>query len=80
MEYPLGHLSAGDEAVVCGFAKGARDYRSRVLAMGLTKGTRFRITRVAPLGDPIEVSLRGFSLSLRRAEADSVLVTRSRKS
>ena len=80
MEYPLGHLQAGDEAVVSGFAKGARDYRSRVLAMGLTKGTRFRVTRIAPLGDPIEISLRGFSLSLRRAEANAVLVSRSQTS
>lgn len=77
MDFPLGHLNTGDEAVVSGFVHGARAYRARVLAMGLTKGTRFRVTRVAPLGDPIEISLRGFALSLRRAEADAVLVTRS---
>ena len=39
------------------------------LAMGLTPGVEFAITRVAPLGDPVEISLRGFAMSLRKAEA-----------
>jgi len=73
----LGHLTVGAEVVVSGFAKEAREYRARLLAMGLTKGSRLRIVRVAPLGDPIEISVRGFYLSLRREEANAVLVERS---
>ena len=42
--------------------------------MGLTKGTEFTVKRVAPMGDPVEINLRGFALSLRKDEADSVLV------
>ena len=42
--------------------------------MGLTKATQFTIVRRAPLGDPIEIRVRGFSLSLRKAEADALLV------
>jgi ferrous iron transport protein A len=41
--------------------------------MGLTRGTEFKITRFAPLGDPIEIKLRGFSLTLRKDEAAFVL-------
>ena len=43
--------------------------RQRILDMGLTKGTRVTVRRVAPLGDPIEVTVRGYELSLRKAEA-----------
>jgi len=70
----LGELSVGDQAVVSGFAQGAKEYRAKLLAMGLTKGIKLQVTRVAPLGDPLEISVRGFSLSLRRDEANAVLV------
>jgi ferrous iron transport protein A len=42
--------------------------------MGLIKGTEFQIARVAPLGDPVEIRVRGFALSLRRDEARTLLV------
>jgi ferrous iron transport protein A len=42
--------------------------------LGLIRGTAVRMVRVAPLGDPIEVELRGFMLTLRRAEAEHVAV------
>ena len=77
MPYHLGQLSVGDKAVVSGFAAGQKEYRAKLLAMGLTKGTQLQLTRVAPLGDPLEITLRGFSLSLRKAEAAAVLVERS---
>ena len=73
----LGELSVGEKAVVTGFAAGQKEYRSKLLAMGVTKGIELELTRVAPLGDPLEVSVRGFSLSLRKAEAAAVLVERS---
>lgn len=51
-----------------------RSYRKRLLAMGLTPGTEFTVTRHAPLGDPVEIKVRGFSLSLRKDEARALLV------
>lgn len=74
MLHPLGKLAVGDQAVVSGFIRGAKEYRAKLLAMGLTKGIKLQVTRVAPLGDPLEISVRGFSLSLRREEANVVLV------
>jgi Fe2+ transport system protein FeoA len=47
---------------------------SRLLDLGLIRGTTVKVIRVAPLGDPIEIALRGFMLTLRRAEAEQVLV------
>ncbi len=43
--------------------------RQRILDMGLTKGTEVSIRKVAPLGDPLEITVRGYELSLRKAEA-----------
>ena len=74
MQYNLGQLSVGEKAVITGFVDGQKEYRARLLAMGLTKGIELELTRVAPLGDPLEISIRGFSLSLRKAEASAVLV------
>ncbi|BCG64666.1 MAG: ferrous iron transport protein A [Methyloprofundus sp.] len=68
--YGLKDLSIGDKGRVKGFNKQERSYRKRLLAMGLTPGTEFSIVRYAPLGDPIEITLRGFSLTLRKDEAD----------
>lgn len=51
--------------------------RQRLQEMGLIRGTPVQFVRVAPLGDPIEIRVRGYHLSLRRQEADSVLVERS---
>lgn len=49
-------------------------YKKKLLAMGLTPGTEFTVTRVAPLGDPVEIRVRGFKLSLRKDEAAVLLV------
>lgn len=48
--------------------------KRRIMDMGLTKGTEVCVRKVAPLGDPIEVTVRGFELSLRKDEAANVLV------
>ncbi|WP_251211981.1 FeoA family protein [Adlercreutzia murintestinalis] len=48
--------------------------RRRIMDMGLTKGTPVLVRKVAPLGDPIEVTVRGTEVSLRKAEAEHVLV------
>ncbi|WP_299489597.1 ferrous iron transport protein A [Acaryochloris sp. IP29b_bin.137] len=51
-----------------------RAYKKKLLAMGLTPGTEFTVTHIAPLGDPIEIKVRGFRLSLRQAEAALLIV------
>lgn len=62
-------LKVGDKARVMTLAKGDKAYRQRLIAMGLIPGTEFIVTRMAPLGDPIEILVRGFALSLRKNEA-----------
>ena len=73
MSLTLGDLDIGDAGRVSGYAGGG-NYRRQLLAMGLTPGTGLKIIRRAPMGDPIELEVRGFSLSLRRDEAQCVLV------
>jgi ferrous iron transport protein A len=65
----LKNLVTGDLAKIVGFEPSGKAYRKKLLAMGLTPGTEFSVTRFAPLGDPVEIRLRGFSLTLRRDEA-----------
>lgn len=51
---------------------GAGAIKRRIMDMGLTKGTRVLVHKVAPLGDPIEVTVRGYELSLRKDEAGCI--------
>ena len=46
--------------------------KRRIMNMGLTKGTTVQIRKVAPLGDPIEVTVRGYELSIRKADAETI--------
>ena len=48
--------------------------KRRIMDMGITKGTSVYVRKVAPLGDPIEVTVRGYELSLRKAEAEKIIV------
>ena len=48
--------------------------RQRILDMGVTKGTEVNVLKMAPFGDPLEVTVRGFQLSLRKAEAACIEV------
>ena len=48
--------------------------KRRIMDMGITKGIEIFVRKVAPLGDPIEVNVRGYELSLRKADAESVEV------
>jgi len=77
MTMTLGQLAVGETGKVVGFDKSSRAYRQKLLAMGLTPGTEFTVVRYAPLGDPVEIRLRGFALSLRKDEANALLVERS---
>ncbi len=48
--------------------------KRRIMDMGLTKGVEVRVRKVAPLGDPIEITVRGYELSLRKADAEMIEV------
>lgn len=48
--------------------------KRRIMDMGITKGVNIFVRKVAPLGDPIEVTVRGYELSLRKADAESIIV------
>ena len=48
--------------------------RRRIMDMGITKGVEIYVRKVAPLGDPIEITVRGYELSLRKADAELVLL------
>ena len=48
--------------------------KRRIMDMGITKGVEVYVRKVAPLGDPIEITVRGYELSLRKADAESIEV------
>ena len=69
-------LGIGDQAIVRRYVEAPQAYRMRLMSLGLTPGTRFRLLKAAPLGDPLEIEVRGFRLALRRSEAACIEVTR----
>ena len=71
----LRDVAIGSVLRVIGYEPTARDYKRKLLAMGLTPGTELRVTRHAPLGDPTDIVGRDFHLSLRKDEADALIVS-----
>ena len=69
----LSELPVGASATVREFPKTGSAF-IRLREMGLLTGTRVTLIRTAPLGDPLEIKLRGYNLTLRKTEADHVLV------
>ena len=69
----LSELKVGDKAEVTAL-KAESVIRRRIMDMGLIKGTQFKVLRVAPLGDPIEIFFKGLYLAMRKTEADGVMV------
>ena len=70
---PLSELNVGESGIIVKLnIKGAA--RQRFLAMGLVKRETILVKRVAPLGDPIDFLIKGYDLSLRKAEASEILV------
>ena len=49
--------------------------RRRIMDMGITRGTSIYVRKVAPLGDPVEITIRGYELSIRKGDADCIEVT-----
>jgi len=71
---PLSDLKIGQTAKVVEFLED-NQISQRIEEMGLTIGEEIEILRFAPLGDPIEIKIRGYLLSLRKEEAESILVS-----
>lgn len=72
---PLSALPIGQKARVLGFDLPPEQHQ-RLLEMGLTVGTQCEVIRYAPLGDPIDIKVRGYHLSLRKKDAAGVHVAR----
>ncbi len=70
----LGQLQPGESGIILRLANDKGPVRRRLIDMGLTPGTQVSVCRVAPMGDPIEVKLRGYGLSLRREDAGQILL------
>ena len=62
------------ETVTVQKLQGEGPVKRRIMDMGITRGTEIFVRKVAPLGDPIEVSVRGYELSIRKSEAENILV------
>ena len=67
----LNQVKVGETVKVTKIA-GEGPIKRRIMDMGITKGTEIYIRKVAPLGDPVEVTVRGYELSLRKADAEMV--------
>lgn len=76
MVVTLTELSPGDTARVTGY-RSHNGYTAQLMRLGLIPGTRITVQRTAPLGDPMEIRFRGFSLVLRPAEADDLMLERA---
>jgi len=67
-------LAIGAKAKVSGYSDSSRPYRQKLLSMGLIRGAELTLTRKAPLGDPVEIKINAFSLTLRGDEANALEV------
>ena len=73
MPRTLDALQPGEETKIVEL-RAAEETAHRLMEMGLLPGTPLRVVRFAPLGDPVEISVRGYHLSLRRTEAAEIVV------
>lgn len=69
----LGEAKVGSTVVVEKI-EGDSAYKRRIMDMGITKGSELYIRKVAPLGDPVELTVRGYELSIRKNDAECVQV------
>jgi len=75
----LGDLEPGEKGRVVKI-KGTGSLRKRLLDMGMIPGTEVQLKKIAPLGDPVDVLIKGYHLSLRKDEAEDILITRGKGS
>lgn len=70
---PLKDVSCGETVTVVKLG-GEGALKRRIMDMGITKGTEVFIRKVAPLGDPVEITVRGYELSIRKGDAEDIMV------
>jgi ferrous iron transport protein A len=68
----LKNMKIGSRARIIALNASEKIYRHKLIAMGLIPGTELKVVRKAPLGDPFEIMVRGFTLTLRKEEADII--------
>jgi len=79
MKGSLYHMKTLKQVKIGGTAKvvklhGEGALKRRIMDMGITKGVEIKVRKVAPLGDPIEITVRGYELSLRKEDAETIEV------
>ena len=74
----LEDLSPGQSGTILSIGNKSGTVKRRLVDMGLTPGTEVKVTKIAPLGDPIEVTLRGYELSLRKEDAAQIVMGQPR--
>ena len=67
----LGDVKVGESSTIVKL-HGEGALRRHLMDLGLIKGTSFKVVKVAPLGDPVEITIRGYELSLRKDDADCI--------
>lgn len=70
----LDQLPFNQPAIIVRLTSKGLSFRQRLLSMGIIPGAKIIVRRVAPLGDPIQIEMRGFNLCLRRSEASAIQV------
>ncbi|MFZ5987895.1 MAG: FeoA family protein [Bacillota bacterium] len=73
MNKTLKELKPGDKAVIKRIT-GEGAIKRRLMDMGVTRGAEILVRKVAPLGDPIEVNIRGYELTFRKSEAENIII------
>lgn len=73
MSTPLSELAVGQSGVVLGF-KYENNMTDRLMQLGIIEGVEIKVTRVAPSGDPIELDIAGYALSMRKTDAEIVVI------
>lgn len=69
----LKEVKCGETAIVQKL-QGEGALKRRIMDMGITRGAEIYVRKVAPLGDPIEITVRGYELSIRKSEAENIIV------
>ena len=75
-ELKFSELKKGDKVEIVGYNEGDSAYKSKLLSMGLVRGVQIEVLQAAPLGDPIEVAVLSYRLSLRKEEANVLKLRR----
>ena len=70
----LNDLAPGQGGIILSVGNQSGAVKRRLVDMGLTPGTQVKVTKIAPLGDPVELRVRGYALSLRKADARNIEV------